>query len=350
MKTQTKCSKAFTLTEVLITLTIIGIVAALIIPTVNKNIQAKIKHERQRNIMAKISKSTDKMVALDVMIGYSSTQAFINELQKHMKLSKICKNDNIADCWPTASITLDTQNINISDISSGGNFGLSDDDKNSWDDTMGFVTADGTSYIVSYNKKCSINTNNTSLVTSSETMESNSTKCLAGIYDWNGNSKPNKYKEDIETFGSAISLSNCQAIVGDLCITIKATTASPITRSECLDIKSSLNFKSCAPDGINDYWGGAIAKCGGADKLFDHNDFKKLAEYIYNDDGTFNSEKANPLGIKIGTYFSYSGYNYSSNNDTDDAPVCYFKQNGFGCTQLSGTRRSNATAYFLCKK
>ena len=65
---------AFTLAEVLITLAIIGIVAALTIPALVKNFQQRIRTSRIQNIQQKLSHATDKMMVIDGLNGYG-TQA-----------------------------------------------------------------------------------------------------------------------------------------------------------------------------------------------------------------------------------------------------------------------------------
>ena len=79
----------FTLAEVLITLGLIGVVAALTLPAIIANIQERVKTERVQNIKQKFSKATDKMLSVSSMNGYDSTATFVNELQHHLKIAKI---------------------------------------------------------------------------------------------------------------------------------------------------------------------------------------------------------------------------------------------------------------------
>ena len=100
-----KC--AFTLAEVLITLGIVGVVAAMILPSVITNINERVYSTRQANTAYKVTQATDKMKALGLLNGsYKTTDEFVDELQKHLKIVKRCSANNIADCWPTDKATL----------------------------------------------------------------------------------------------------------------------------------------------------------------------------------------------------------------------------------------------------
>lgn len=79
---------AFTLAEVLITLGIIGVVAALTLPLLITNVQSKIRTARIENIEQKLNQATDEMNALEGVAPYTSTTEFVNVLQKHLKLAK----------------------------------------------------------------------------------------------------------------------------------------------------------------------------------------------------------------------------------------------------------------------
>ncbi len=89
---------AFTLAEVLITLGIIGVVAAITMPVLLSNVNSKVKAERVLNIKQKLSKVTDKMAVQSGLMGYDSTDAFVKEMQKHMKIAKVCDNAHLDNC------------------------------------------------------------------------------------------------------------------------------------------------------------------------------------------------------------------------------------------------------------
>ena len=99
---QAKTKSAFTLAEVLITLGVIGIVAAMTMPTLLKNIAERSNSEAQANLAQKITKSMNLMRADGGLERtYASTDEFVDEFSKYIKISTRCDAAHIADCWPT---------------------------------------------------------------------------------------------------------------------------------------------------------------------------------------------------------------------------------------------------------
>ena len=91
---------AFTLAEVLITLGVIGVVAAVTIPTFMRNYQEKVQKEQVRMVKYKLTQATSVMAAKGLIKAYPTTKDFVNELQKYLKISKVCDNNNLKECWP----------------------------------------------------------------------------------------------------------------------------------------------------------------------------------------------------------------------------------------------------------
>ena len=85
MKTQKNCiykHNAFTLAEVIIVMGVIGVVAALTLPTLIKNIQNKARNSRINNIQRKLNQGLDKLRLTDEINNYSSTEDFVKALAK----------------------------------------------------------------------------------------------------------------------------------------------------------------------------------------------------------------------------------------------------------------------------
>uniref|UniRef100_UPI004025F7C0 type II secretion system protein n=1 Tax=Candidatus Scatousia sp. TaxID=3085663 RepID=UPI004025F7C0 len=82
--------RAFTLAEVLITLGVVGIVAAMTLPTVITNVNERIRKEQVRTVKYKLTQATDKMKSLGLIGAYATTEDFVNELRKHLKIAKVC--------------------------------------------------------------------------------------------------------------------------------------------------------------------------------------------------------------------------------------------------------------------
>ena len=141
-----KKKKAFTLAEVLITLAIIGIVAAITIPTLMANYQktqyvtqAKKAYSRFYEALAEISQEAGCVNDLACTGFFSSTttnETFGNELIKHFKVVKNCGVAKNLGCWPPKTY----QNYN----------GVPASNYNTFDnvDSYKFITADGMAYYV----------------------------------------------------------------------------------------------------------------------------------------------------------------------------------------------------------
>ena len=149
-----KRKTAFTLAEVLITLGVIGVVAALTMPTLLKNIAERSNSEAQANLAQKITKSMDLMRADGGLERtYNSTDEFVDEFSKYIKISTRCDADHIADCWPTKTVTTtDGETYDVSKAKTGKNLNLKDNKSNN----VGIILADGATLILTYNPNAGI--------------------------------------------------------------------------------------------------------------------------------------------------------------------------------------------------
>ena len=140
---------AFTLAEALIAMAIIGVVAAITVPTLMSNITERTNSDRQANIALKITKAMELMRAHgELNTRYESTDAFVDELQKYLQIQKRCKAANIADCWPTATvIDGDGEEFEVSKAKKGKNLKHKENET----DNVGLVLPDGVSIIMTYN-------------------------------------------------------------------------------------------------------------------------------------------------------------------------------------------------------
>ena len=311
---------AFTLAEVLITLGIIGVVAALTMPALITNIQDRIQQKRIENINQKLSKVTDKMAVQSGLTGYGTTMAFVQEMSKHMKIAKICDNEHLAECWPTQEVTLNDEGKTweIAKTKNAKTLKISNNAED-WADTVGIVTGDGTGMILSYNKKCEFNVDDGGLKYDNSTGKSNSLVCLSGVYDWNGSSKPNKLGKDVTTLGMATGLgTECAIELGGKCFTAPFTP-TPLTKAQCLAEKDKLGIKYCGYE--NDYWAGAVKQCGGVSKMPREADLRELAKVVYNTSNinspngssgttwnlTLDTSKASSMGFTGASFYVWSG-------------------------------------------
>ena len=321
---------AFTLAEVLITLGIIGIVAAMTLPTLNQAINNRVRAEQVRTVKYKFTKATEKMNSLGLIGPYASTDAFVDELQKHLKIMKRCDSSHLRECWPYDEVDLgDGKTWDISKTTTGKQLKMKDGDSADYSsNNVGIVTADGTPMILSYNKKCEAldPVKQYTWSTSDGKPVSNATAgCVAAVFEINGGAKPNKFGTDVVAFNASGLGSSCAFEVNGTCYTAPFTP-KPLTEAECEAQKSALGIKECCPWCRNrDYWAGAVKACKDqGKKLPTMAQLAELASQMYvgnpsigaiNDESYIefdpNSSVSKALGLKP-SFALWSGNEYRS--------------------------------------
>ncbi len=262
-----KVKSAFTLAEVLITLAIIGIVAALTIPTLIQNYQTKAWNTASQVFQRKLGEALRVMNVQGTLAGYTTTEAFVDELSKHIKITRICENDDITTCFAD-TVTWGDEEVDMSKVKKAKNFGQEDWDTN----TVAVQFANGVNGVIAYNPSCTQNQFSNDVITIGET--GIGTTCLAILYDVDGFKNPNTQQKDLRGL-NVISLgSNCAIELSDgTCFTApfiptphvwngcdtNGTTSDP----DDLAFMSEHNIQYCmtSSDGTNDYWAGAVKAC-----------------------------------------------------------------------------------------
>ena len=322
---------AFTLAEVLITLGIIGIVAAMTLPTLNQAINNKVRAEQVRTVKYKFTKATEKMNSLGLIGPYASTDAFVDELQKHLKIMKRCDSSHLRECWPYDEVDLGNgKTWDISKTKTGKQLKMEDNDSADYSsNNVGIVTADGTPMILSYNKKCEAldPVKQYQWSTSDGKPVSNATAgCVAAVFEINGGAKPNRYGDDVQNFNAGGLGSSCAIEIGNLCLTAPFSP-TPMTKAECEAQKSALGIKECCPanwcNNNNEYWAGAVKACKDqGKKLPSQSDLVEIAKVLYpnqtinsngwTDNLTYTAGTATSLGFSEPDFYLWSGEEYSS--------------------------------------
>ncbi len=264
----TKVKSAFTLAEVLITLAIIGIVAALTIPTLVQNYQTKAWNTASQVFQRKLGEALKVMNVQGTLAGYTTTEAFVDELSKHIKITRICDNDDITTCFAD-TVTWGDEEVDMSKIKKAKNFGQEDWDTN----TVGVQFANGVNGVIAYNPDCRQNQFSNDVITIGET--GIGTDCLAILYDVDGFKNPNTQQKDLRGLNVAsLGGSNCAIELSDgTCFTApfiptphvwnacdtNGTTSDP----DDLAFMSKYGLQYCmySPYGKNDYWAGAVKAC-----------------------------------------------------------------------------------------
>ena len=357
----------FTLAEVLITIGIIGVVAALTIPTLVNNYQTRSWNISSSNFEAKFGEALKIMNTQQSLSNLGTTERFVNELQKHMKITKVCNNEELTLCFPD-EINGSTSVIDVADpttyennsstptqtktIKTAKELGQKDWNTN----TMGVQFANGVSAILAYNPKCSANPFDVNAVTVSGDKENITfgTDCVAMLYDTSSNAQPNELHKDIRTSSMAtVGDGDCFFKIGDACITGKPSVPSPITKAECEELKDDLGIQCCVLD--DDYWAGAVKACGGTQYMLTEEESILIGDYVYQD-----VEKASKIGL-YNEAAIWSNQEYPAggggNRNTPAGTYSYMRRllvaGYFGNTSDNGNfgdrARSNSAPLVYCK-
>ena len=192
----------FTMAEILLSLTIIGVVAAITLPSLTGNINERTWNTQRKALYARFSQAIALMPSLN---QYSDVDTFLaSGLAKVLKINNICDKDHLPDCGiTTAKITdamgnqllmpktieeLSSKNVNVAwSLYSGGPL-LSYSGQNG--DAAAFETANGESVVAFYNNTCQSDMQDTDYLTTRKV-------CANFIYDLNATKGPNTVGKDI---------------------------------------------------------------------------------------------------------------------------------------------------------
>ena len=211
---------AFTMAEILLSLTIIGVVAAITLPSLTGNINERTWNTQRKALYARMSQAIALMPALN---GYgtlkeessagasdavdTATETFLtNGLAKVMKINNICDSEHLDDCGIASSFTdmkgdkktIPTTLYELSDYFrsvaySGSSYSTMDTK------AAAFETQNGESIIAYYNQSCRTEYLNQENLTIHDNLFGfpQSNMCVNFIYDLNGNKGPNTVGKDI---------------------------------------------------------------------------------------------------------------------------------------------------------
>ncbi|MBQ8168988.1 type II secretion system protein [bacterium] len=326
---------AFTLAEVLITLAIIGVVAAMTIPTLISNYQDKAFATAATTFERKLGEALKVMNVSQTLAGHRTTESFIAELSKHFKIVKTCSNDKLMDCFVDEVVWGSNSDvIDMSQIKTAKNLGQEE-----WGtDVIGVQFANGTNGLVAYNPTDSCKQDPFSNGV-------NVTGCLAILYDTNAFKSPNKSARDLRSINvKSLAGSSCMVEIDGTCFG-PLFTPTPISYSECESLKSELGISNCCAECDNydgDFWAGAIKACGGVQNMPKPSDIAKLAGKLYPGatyhqegefdaygcpDGTncFDVELANSYGMLIDPTLGFTGiwFGESQTQSTGEPMLVY---------------------------
>ena len=211
---------AFTMAEILLSLTIIGVVAAITLPSLTGNINERTWNTQRKALYARFSQAIALMPALNgygtlrestdsagsTSIEDTAAETFVTSgLAKVMKINNICDNEHLSDCGIPSKLTnlrgesLESFPLTLTELNPMFNSVYSnpvvigDDYSYSQTDTKAaaFETGNGESIAVYYNPACSADLQELEWHFAQPQM------CANFVYDLNGTKGPNTVGKDI---------------------------------------------------------------------------------------------------------------------------------------------------------
>jgi len=208
---------AFTMAEILLSLTIIGVVAAITLPSLTGNINERTWNTQRKALYARMSQAIALMPALNGFgtisgQGTSSavdtaTETFIaSGLSKVLKINNICDNEHFEDCGILTSYTdmagmQKTLPTTLHNLNSYFSYVAYSNSSYSTLNTkaVAFETQNGESIVAYYNQNCRTEFLNEESLTNLGNVFGfpEATMCVNFIYDLNGSKGPNTVGKDI---------------------------------------------------------------------------------------------------------------------------------------------------------
>lgn len=205
---------AFTLAEVLITLGILGVVAAMTIPTLIEGFQVKSWNGAASSFEGKLGEAMRVMNSQGLLAGNGTTERFISQLQKQMKIVKVCE-DTPTECT-SSKVTWGDKEIDLSTMTSADEIVKLNDGETAWGtNIVGVQFINGTGALMAYNPRCygsEFDSNAVKIVAvkakdSDDKLVHFVTNCIAMIYDISTYQEPNTFGHDVRATDNIKNLS-----------------------------------------------------------------------------------------------------------------------------------------------
>ena len=242
----------FTLAEVLITLGIIGVVAAMTIPTLITNYNQRAWDTGATVFNRKLGEALKVMNSQSALAGYSTTAEFVAELGKHIKIVNTCDSNSLTNCF-TSEIATDADPIDITKLKTAKDLYSTTDYGT---ETIGVQFADGVSALIAYNPNAKQDpySNQVVNVTGADKSVGLSTDAISILYDVSGAKSPNSYGTGKDIRGLNIAFKTGADILN------LGQNYTPVNCSN----SAGPDYKYCGsyPSGMeSDYWAGAKKAC-----------------------------------------------------------------------------------------
>ena len=252
--TQVAAKAAFTLAEVLITLAVIGIVAALTLPGLIQNHNEKAWSTAKDLWEKKLTETVRRMNTDGVMTGHDTTEDFMDTFKQYMKVIKTCDHTDINKCYSPKVVTTgsneEPMEVETDGLTSASNMGLKDWQTNT--NTMSFVVADGTTVIMAYQPECPY----------ADPIEDTGSQvsCMGYMVDVNGKKGPNRVGKDIQ-LSSGVAFSTCDNPIGDMCWSTEFQANRAVDTCTGSEYEGLDSYGSENPYCLTNYWAGAKLTC-----------------------------------------------------------------------------------------
>ncbi len=179
--------KGFTIVELVITIGVIGVVAAITMSLVFRNTHGIEFGTASSKLQLQLKQTLETMNAAQTLTGYATTKDFIGEFSQNLKVIKTCPSNNLSGCFPETFKSGDTE-FSLSDVKGSEFMG-----KDTWkSDVEGVILINGFKLLIAYNPKCS---------------KKNPQNCASILYDLNSIEKDNIFAGngvfDLGTFNAA---------------------------------------------------------------------------------------------------------------------------------------------------
>ena len=281
------------------------------------------------------------------LAGYTTTEAFVDELSKHIKITRICDNDDITTCF-SDTVTWGDEEVDMSKVKKAKNFGQNDWDTN----TVAVQFANGVNGVIAYNPDCRQNQFSNDVITVGET--GIGTTCLAILYDVDGFKNPNTQQKDLRGLNVAsLGGSNCAIELSDGTCFTAPFIPTPLTHEECEAQKGELGINECYFN--SDYWAGAVKACHDRGSTLPSDaELLKLAEELYEDaNGSFPDNRDNDKAMEWNLIPSaIYAFHLWSNEEYSKADAYFRSFNNENQVRLVfsgyGSRGYNSTTQAVC--
>ena len=198
---------AFTMAEILLSLTIIGVVAAITLPSLTGNINERTWNTQRKALYSRMSQAVALMPSMN---QYSDGENFLaNGLSKVLKINNICDNEHLGDCGlpdkiintkaskidlPKDIKTLNAKNVSFSYSTDAFVGSYSFENVNA----VAFETANGESVLAFYNRACRpLEYMQTEARNGNKWYYATEKVCANFVYDLNGKKGPNTIGKDM---------------------------------------------------------------------------------------------------------------------------------------------------------